>query len=172
MRFPDKFATVCPGKLIYIKGGSDMISTKLANRVLCVFLFMGIFTPMAVLAVAPNPAITPGVLCTPTDPNFKGYDYPSQVARCNRNIAQAEKLLVAGWYGNIPEASWPNYEFDHLIPLCAGGSNDPKNLWPQPIAEAHDKDKVEVDVCLGLRAGTMTQAQAVQTIRDWVTAHQ
>lgn len=115
----------------------------------------------------PNTQLTPGVLCTASDSDFKGYDYPSKVARCNRNIGNPEKAEVAKNYGNIPASEWVNYEFDHFMPLCAGGSNNIQNLWPQPIAEAKQKDVIEVQVCTALKAGTMTQDQALQKIHDW-----
>lgn len=118
-------------------------------------------------AVAPDPLQTPGFICQTTDADFKGYDYPEHVARCNRNIAQAEKLQVAQNYGNIPQANWSQYEFDHMIPLCAGGANDIKNLWPQPIAEARQKDVLENNICLAMKAGTLMQADAIQKVRDW-----
>lgn len=117
----------------------------------------------------PNAQLTPGVLCTPSDPDFKGYDYPSKVPRCNRNIGNPEKAEVAKNYGNIPAPEWVKYEFDHFMPLCAGGSNNSQNLWPQPIAEAKQKDVIEVQVCTALKAGTMTQSQALLKIRDWFT---
>ncbi len=115
----------------------------------------------------PDSKLTPGVLCTPSDLDFKGYDYPSKVARCNRNISQVEKTEVARNYGNIPPLEWAKYEFDHYMPLCAGGSNSRENLWPQPIAEAKLKDVIEVQVCTALKSGTMTQDQALQKIRAW-----
>lgn len=125
--------------------------------------------PSAALSV-PDPTLTPGVLCSPTDPNFSGYDYPEHIARCRRNIVTEEKSAVAKSYGGLPQANWPQYEFDHLIPLCAGGSNDIGNLWPQPIAEARQKDVLEDDICVAMKAGTMTQAQAVQKVHDWFQA--
>lgn len=115
----------------------------------------------------PDPKLTPGVLCTEQDPDFKGYDYPNVVARCNRNVSIEEKQKVALNYGNIPAGEWSNYEFDHYMPLCAGGSNSSENLWPQPIDEAHIKDTLELQICSELRAGTMNQAEALQKIRDW-----
>lgn len=115
----------------------------------------------------PDPKLTPGVLCTEQDPDFKGYDYPSKVARCNRNVSIQEKQKVALNYGNIPASEWGNYEFDHYMPLCAGGSNSSENLWPQPLEEAHVKDTLELDVCTEMRSGNMTQTQALQKIRDW-----
>lgn len=118
----------------------------------------------------PQPDLTPGVLCDPSDPAFRGYDYPEHVARCNREVDTTEKREIAAEYGNIPQANWPDYEFDHFYPLCAGGSNNIHNLWPQILDEAHKKDVVENDVCLAMKAGTMTQVQAMQKIRDWFTS--
>ncbi len=117
----------------------------------------------------PNPQFTPGKICTPSDPNFSTYRYPAHIAYCIRNVNDQEKQKVADAYG-IQRADWPKYEFDHLIPLSAGGSDDAENIWPQPIAEAHEKDKVELDVYNKLVAGTFDQAQALQEIKDWFTS--
>jgi hypothetical protein len=116
---------------------------------------------------APNSNLTPGALCTPSDSDFTNYDYPEHIARCDRNIGSQEKNQVAQEYGNIPTSQYSSYEFDHMIPLCAGGSNDIKNLWPQPIAQAHQKDVLENDICLQMKAGTLTQAQAVVKVQQW-----
>jgi hypothetical protein len=115
----------------------------------------------------PNSSLTPGTLCNSNDPDFTNFDYPEQIPRCGRNIAIDEKRTVAAAYGNIPESEWINYEFDHLIPLCAGGSNRPTNLWPQPLSEAHIKDKLENEICIAMKLGKMTQAQAVQKVYAW-----
>lgn len=115
----------------------------------------------------PNWKITPGVVCAPSDPDFKGYDYPDRIARCHRHVTVEMKFEIARNYGDIPRAEWRGYEFDHLLPLCAGGSNDIGNIWPQPIGEAKRKDVIENEVCLGLRDGSLTQARALQKIRDW-----
>ena len=124
------------------------------------------------LVSQPNWNVTPGVLCSASDPNFSNYDYPEHIARCNRNVNTAEKDQIAGEYGNIPKADWPQYEFDHLIPLCAGGSDDIGNLWPQPIDDAHKKDVLEDQICIAMKAGTMTQAEAVQKVHDWFSSTQ
>lgn len=136
------------------------------RRIALFFMVMWTFMSYASFTT-PDAKLTPGKLCTPSDRNFKGYDYEERVARCNRNVSRSEKMDVAAAYGNIPTSEWPKYEFDHLIPLCAGGSNDPENLWPQPIDEAHKKDQLENDVCLAMQAGTLTQSQAVQKMEDW-----
>jgi hypothetical protein len=152
--------------------GMDRILNRRSNRKpvlnsLIVFLGLCLFSLSASAFQLPNKNLTPGVLCTANDPDFDKYDYTEQIARCARNVSHDEKLEIAASYGNIPESQWPEYEFDHLIPLCAGGSNDIGNIWPQPLAEAHKKDVVEDRVCRSLRAGTMTQAEAVAELHTW-----
>ena len=105
----------------------------------------------------PDPQLTPGALCTPSDPNFKEYRYAERIPYCNRNVTSAEKDAIAGKY-NVAPGTYSQYEFDHLIPLAAGGSNSPENLWPQPIADAHIKDALEQRIYNQMAAGTLTQA--------------
>lgn len=114
----------------------------------------------------PNPQFTPGKVCTPLDPNFSRYRYPAHVAYCNRNVTLEEKHKVAAAYG-IPDSDWSQYEFDHLIPLSAGGSDDFENIWPQPLSEAREKDQVELDIYNDLNSGAIGQDQAIQKIKDW-----
>jgi hypothetical protein len=44
------------------------------------------------------------------------------------NAARRDEILTK--YG-LPPGTHPDYEIDHLIPLCLGGGDDPSNLWPQ-----------------------------------------
>jgi hypothetical protein len=71
--------------------------------------------------VTPDSSYTPGHLCTPTDPNFKEYRYAEHIPYCQRTVTQAMKLEIAAHYG-VPKESWPDYEFDHLIPLATARS--------------------------------------------------
>ena len=50
-------------------------------------------------------------------------------------------------------ADWRGFAFDHRVPICAGGSNDIANIWPQPIAEARIKDEIEWRVCAAVCEG-------------------
>jgi hypothetical protein len=135
-----------------------------------VLFMMIVLSFSTVFAVQPNAQLTPGALCTPNDPDFSGYRYSAHIAYCKRNVTHAEKLEVAAAYG-ITESDWGDYEFDHLIPLNAGGTSQMANIWPQPIDEAHDKDRIEQATYNGLNDGTLTQDQAVQMIRDWIAQH-
>ena len=114
----------------------------------------------------PDPGFTPGMLCSPSDPNFSTYRYPEHIAYCNRNVPHEEKLAIAQEYG-ISTSDFASYEFDHYIPLAIGGNDNIKNIWPQPLSEAHQKDALEQDLFNKLSAGAMTQAEAVAQIRAW-----
>jgi hypothetical protein len=63
--------------------------------------------------------------------------------------------------------SFSNYEFDHLIPLGIGRSDDESNIWPEPIDQASVKDKLEDELYRELAAGTITQADAVAQMLAW-----
>jgi len=116
----------------------------------------------------PDFNVTPGNLCTPTDPNFKEYRYPEHIPYCNRYVTKEMKLQVAASY-NVPQSDWTKYEFDHLIPLGIGGDSSIDNLWPQPRngSDSDSKDKLEGELFNQLSAGTITQKAAVQKIYNW-----
>jgi len=66
-----------------------------------------------------------------------------------------------------------NYQEDHLVPLCAGGSpSDPRNLWPQRIEgdwNSRVKDQLETAVCKALCSGdvTLEHARSIFLEPDW-----
>lgn len=121
-------------------------------------------------ATAPDFSLTPGKLCTPQDRDFVEFRYPERVPYCKRDVPSELKSKVAALYG-IPREKWPDYEFDHLIPLGIGGNSSLENLWPQPrgSAESDGKDTLEYQLYAQLKAGTITQAAAVRKIYDWFT---
>jgi hypothetical protein len=93
-------------------------------------------------AILPDPKLTPGDvfdvrlqdICTP------GYSRKARaVPRGLRNQAYRN-------YG-ITSPNPGDYRLDYLIPLCLGGSNSIRNLWPQSYRtspwNAHVKDVLE-----------------------------
>jgi hypothetical protein len=118
----------------------------------------------------PDPHLTPGAafagvttarVCTP--------GYASSV----RNVPAAEKDEVYAEYRivHVPLA----HEVDHLISLELGGSNDIRNLWPEPYAgrwNARVKDRLENLLHSRVCAGTMALRTAQRLIsHDWPAAY-
>jgi hypothetical protein len=52
-----------------------------------------------------------------------------------------------------PRGACPGYIIDHVIPLCAGGADDPLNMQWQTLSEAKAKDREEARQCAALRRG-------------------
>ena len=130
--------------------------------------------PLLLMAsrVTPDYSYTPGHLCSPSDPNFKEYRYAEHIPYCNRNVTQQMKVTIGQHYG-VPQSDWNGYEFDHLIPLAVGGDSSIDNLWPQPHGTpdgSDGKDRLENQLYLQMRDGTITQAEAVKQIYGWFTA--
>jgi hypothetical protein len=59
------------------------------------------------------------------------------------------------------------FELDHIIPLCIGGSNARSNLQLQDWPTAHLKDIDEVRVCRMVHAGEMSCAEGREIMRRW-----
>jgi hypothetical protein len=134
----------------------------------------------------PDPTLTPGLADTLLSTDLtKSYteNCPGNKASCtysqaHRNVPRGEHVKVYDEY-NVPQAkrNIENGEVDHFQPLCAGGSNDIKNLWYQPETNDwkgqdfgfHAKDKLETYVCVQIKAGKMDPKEAFKRITDdWV----
>jgi hypothetical protein len=86
-----------------------------------------------------------------------------------------DKILTE--YG-LPSGTHPDYEIDHLIPLCLGGADDDSNLWAQPrrtIEEtwnAEAKDRLEHHLCSMVCRGDVEISDAQEAIAtDWIKAY-
>jgi hypothetical protein len=80
---------------------------------------------------------------------------------------------------NLPPGSHFGWEVDHLIPLCRGGADDDRNLWPQPrrslapIWNAERKDVLEARECQLACSGEIDLREAQKEISDdWIEAYQ
>ena len=81
------------------------------------------------------------------------------------------KTAVLAAY-NTPDAESPYYEIDHLVPLAIGGANVAANLWPEPWAEAVQKDVLEVELQRRVCHRLLDQAEAQREVADdWAAAY-
>ena len=97
--------------------------------------------------------LLPDLRCTPGDVDVTDLAVVCfQPARERRHVDEATRASVFARYG-VTRSRWRLYELDHLIPLELGGSNDARNLWPEPWQDARVKDRAENrahrDVCAG-----------------------
>jgi hypothetical protein len=59
-------------------------------------------------------------------------------------------------------------EVDHLVSRDVGGADEPANLWPQPWAEAHLKDRVETEAKKRICDGRAELEKVQRTMaEDW-----
>jgi len=127
-------------------------------------------------AVLPNLKLTPG----DTFPGVTASDVCSYGwAKEHREVSPADKSRAYDQYpdwrrtcacewGNVPDCC----EVDHLIPLELGGSNDIKNLWPQPIDPrpgSFEKDQLEDNLHQLVCKGTIALSDAQKcVVSNWV----
>ena len=108
--------------------------------------------------------LTPGSLCDRPD----SYRYAERIPYCNRVVDRELKEDVFREYRHegyrLNPRNRENYKIDHLIPLCAGGSNRENNLWPQHVSIYTKTDPIEHIGCEKLKAGKIKQARLVQLI--------
>jgi len=114
----------------------------------------------------PDERLTNGDLCEHGD----SHRYPEQIEYCSRSVSSSKKWDIIDQYEalgyEIRRFGRENFKIDHLIPLCAGGSNDESNLWPQHRTVYEQTDKIEEMTCRLMAQGKMTQEEAVALILD------
>lgn len=113
----------------------------------------------------PNLNLTPGKLCDQPS----GYRYPEHIAYCERNVTYDTKEILIKNYDQrlgyrIETMNRQEFKIDHFIPLCAGGSNDSVNLWPQHRSVYEVTDPVEPLLCQKMLEGKLSQADAVKLV--------
>jgi hypothetical protein len=122
---------------------------------------------LSAAAARPHRAVTPGL----TRPLTRAQVCATRWGRDRRHVTTGMKRRVAAAYG-VPWSQHAQYEFDHLVPRELAGADDERNLWPQPWASAHRKDRLEnrlrVLVCRG-ELPLRTAQREIAT--DWVAAY-
>jgi len=128
---------------------------------------LGVAQPAPSGIPVPDHSLTPGaVFSGVTKDQVCVSGYSASV----RSVSSSEKAEV---YAEYHTADTPGmYEVDHLISLELGGSNDIRNLWPEPYNGtygAHAKDTVENKLHSMVCAGqiSLTDAQAAIATHWW-----
>lgn len=112
----------------------------------------------------PDSRLTPGMLC---EMRIK-FRYLEKIPYCERDVAPETKLSVYQSYRRLGfslNSSKENYKIDHFYPLCAGGSNQPANLWPQHISLFSQTDQLEFLICEKMKQGLLSQKDGLALIR-------
>jgi hypothetical protein len=132
---------------------------------ICFNLFAGVKSNLSnEYPLGPLAVLTPGSLCDhPTT-----YRYPEQIPYCERNVNRELKEHIFQQYRNegfrLNPGDRSSYKIDHLIPLCAGGSNHQDNLWPQHRTVYLQTDLLEGLGCEKLKAARIKQSELIKLI--------
>ncbi len=114
--------------------------------------------------IGPDQSITPGALCNRPD----SHRYPEQINYCERNVDTQTKWGRFEAYDQLGyhtrQMDRQDFKIDHYIPLCMGGSNDIKNLWPQHKSVYTITDPLEQLLCEKMAEGKLLQRDAVRII--------
>lgn len=115
--------------------------------------------------MGPIAKLTPGELCD----RPARYRYPENIAYCERDVSTEQGKEIFANYRKLGFRLNPNqrssYKIDHYIPLCAGGSNNNENLWPQHMTIYPITDSLEKLGCDKMALGKITQAKFVTLIK-------
>lgn len=133
--------------------------------ILTLFSFTALAEIYAEYPTKPDSSLTPGSLCRDPD----SYRYPEKIPYCERDhLSSDTKNLVIENYRRrgyrIDPKKRSAFKVDHLIPLCAGGSNNMNNLWPQHKKVFEITDPIEPLGCKKLAEGRISQRDLVNII--------
>jgi hypothetical protein len=146
----------------------------------------GVSTHLGPTALYPEASMTPGAydtldvndLTRQWTENCPRHRSSCTYSQAHRNVPpEVHKLVYDEYNVPQPDRNIKHGEVDHFWPLCAGGSNDAKNLWYQPMENEWNgenlgykqKDWLEDDICKQIKAGTLDPADAYKRLTDdWV----
>lgn len=113
--------------------------------------------------LTPDPEITTGDYCTPSDQDFEGYRYKEKIPTCVRDVSWERKTKIYEAYG-VPLHCRRFYTVDHYIPLSMGGSNADNNLWPEHKDIKATRQNLEQEMYDQLRQGMISQKRAIEQV--------
>jgi len=135
-----------------------------------IFLFIFLFSVSSFCGEAkfpkgPDSALTPGSLCD----HPSRYRYAERIAYCERKVSDGLKDQIIEKYDRllgfrVESMRRGDFKIDHFFPLCAGGSNNADNLWPQHKSVFTITDPLEQLVCEEMSRGRIKQAEAIKII--------
>jgi hypothetical protein len=116
--------------------------------------------------LGPDALLTPGKNCDKPVTQR----YPEGIPYCERDVTREAKENLIQLYDNqlgysIGSMNRDDFKIDHFIPLCAGGSNDPSNLWPQHKSVYAITDPIETLICKKMALGLLSQATAIELVK-------
>jgi hypothetical protein len=121
--------------------------------------------------IVPDPVLTPGQVRTTNIGEVCSTD-----TRSLRHWSRERDDRILAEYGLSP-GPHPQYEIDHLIPLCLGGADSDANLWPEPRRgveatwSAERKDELEARMCSLVCSEALDVVEAQRAIsEDWTAA--
>jgi hypothetical protein len=125
---------------------------------------------LAVGPVVPNASLTPGAVRAISLGQVCTLESPAETAQ----IPPRVKKMVFHEYG-MDGAPPLNYEVDHLITPALGGTDDIRNLWPEPYSSewnARVKDQLENRLHELVCKGELDLATAQHDIAsNWISAY-
>jgi hypothetical protein len=117
----------------------------------------------------PNQTLTPGDTVEVTQEALCGYDYSSPAGKVSITV----KRQTFDRYGL--KSGMLGFNVDHLVPASLGGSNSPKNLWPQSLSgewNYHMKNRLERTLKKMVCRKEIALEKAQQEIAtDWIAAY-
>lgn len=136
------------------------------RSVFVLLFFFSVAKANPLFPMQPDPQLTPGELCSTPD----SFRYPAQIPYCERDLATSEKWMIIQTYMHklqfvINQSNREDFKIDHFIPLCMGGANTTKNLWPQHKSIYVITDPLERILCERLASGRITQKQAIDQMK-------
>lgn len=117
----------------------------------------------------PDTQVTPGAVRTQSteelcNPKFRTSKY--------RHTSLKLKKQVCALYGVKNRCPSRDYEIDHLVSLELGGQDSLQNLWPQPIAQAREKDQLEDRLKVLVCHGEISLSNAQEYLEDnWASSY-
>jgi hypothetical protein len=135
----------------------------------------------------PDPACTPGSIAATADPNDDPAKPADQAEVCNAGFESRHRPATVRRFRDaamaayhVPAGDLGRVEYDHLVPLSLGGSNDVTNLWPQlsdlpARGFRNSKDGVELRLWRAVCTGPVEKRLALADVqrafaRDWTAA--